>query len=414
MPTPPPTRTIAAVDVFPTLLPLAKTFTFASGSTGAAGERAPHVFVRVTDSQGETGWGEARPVPAWSYETLETVTTTLRRYLGPAVVGLPVHDRVGLQRAMFRTIGRGPSPGQPIAKCALDMAVHDLCARAAYSAPALRPHSERHPEASLSHTGLPLRAFLGGSPAPHTVALSYTVTPHTPEEAAADVTSGLAEGYRHFNFKAGLGKGPNGVHEDIALAEAIHRAAGPDSFLWADANQGYQLHQARLAAEGFRAAGVNVLEQPLPADQLPLMRQLRASTALPLAVDESSVGPADFLSYVREGLVDYLVIKLARSAGVWPTMEQLAIASAAGLPFLVSGLTETLLAKTAACQVASVYGFAGPAALNGSQFIDPTAELALFPHKPEIERAGAVHLPQTPGIGVTPDLAALKEYAADV
>ena len=184
--------------------------------------------------------------------------------------------------------------------------------------------------------------------------------------------------------------------------------------MWADANQGYRLHHARLAAAGFLHAGVNLLEQPLPADQLPLLRQLRAATTLPLAVDESTVGPPDFLHHVREGLVDYLVIKLARSAGCWPTLQQLAIADAAGLPFLISGLTETLLAKTAACQVAAVYGFEGPAALNGTQFIDQTAELALFPTKPEVERTGAVHLATTPGIGVEPTLDALKTYAASV
>src|SRR5687767_3247947 len=179
--------TIAAVDVFPTLLPLSKTFTFASGSTGAAGERAPHVFVRVTASDGQEGWGEARPVPSWSYETLETVTTTLRRYLTPAVIGLPITDRHQLHRRMFRAIGRGPSPGQPIAKCALDMAIHDLCARAAH---------------------LPLRAYLGGSPNPHTISLSYTVTPHTPQEATQDVSDALSAGYLHFNFKAALNQSP--------------------------------------------------------------------------------------------------------------------------------------------------------------------------------------------------------------
>src|SRR5687767_4776185 len=202
--------TIAAVDVFPTLLPLSKTFTFASGSTGAAGERAPHVFVRVTASDGQEGWGEARPVPSWSYETLETVTTTLRRYLATAVIGLPITDRRQLHQRMFRAIGRGPSPGQPIAKCALDMAVHDLCARAA---------------------NLPLRAYLGGSPNPHSVTLSYTVTLHTPDEAAADVSDALKQGYHHFNFKAGIGQGPNGVQEDAALAEAIRHTAGPTSFV---------------------------------------------------------------------------------------------------------------------------------------------------------------------------------------
>jgi muconate cycloisomerase len=66
-----------------------------------------------------------------------------------------------------------------------------------------------------------------------------------------------------------------------------------------------------------------------------------------------------------------------------------------------------LLAKVAACQVASVYGFAGPAALNGSQYLD---EGALYPEKGRIEFDGAVHLPEGPGIGVRPDERALREF----
>ena len=58
---------------------------------------------------------------------------------------------------MQATIGRGPSTGQPIAKAALDLAVHDLCARAA---------------------GMSLRTFLGGGDERSCVGWSFTVTAH--------------------------------------------------------------------------------------------------------------------------------------------------------------------------------------------------------------------------------------------
>ena len=53
-----------------------------------------------------------------------------------------------------------------------------------------------------------------------------------------------------------------------------------------------------------------------------------------------------------------------------------------------------------------LYGFAK---LNGSQFTD---ESDLFPHKAEMERQGAVHLNDAPGIGVRPDEDALRALAA--
>ncbi len=372
--------TIQQIQVFPVRLPMIRTFTFASGSAGTAGGTAPHVFVKIVDSEGRVGWGEGRPVPQWSYETLETVASTIRHHLAPAIVGLPVTDRWELQRRLFRAIGRGPSTGQPIAKAAVDMAVHDLCAKAA---------------------GMSLRAFLGGSNERRTMALSYTLTGHDAPSIRSEMAAGRAEGFIHYNFKAAVTP-----ETDIEVAETVRAEIGPGGFLWADANQGFELHAARRVAQAFEAIGVDVLEQPLPADQFHQMRALRQSTAIPLAVDEASVSPADFFHYAAAGLVDYLVIKVTRSGGIWPTLQQMGVAAAAGLPLLVSGLTDGFLTKVAVCQVALAFGFSGPAALNGTQFTD---ESTLFPHKAQMEYGGAVHLNDRPGIGVEPDEDALRE-----
>jgi L-alanine-DL-glutamate epimerase-like enolase superfamily enzyme len=376
-------RTIREVQVHPVRVPVTATFRFSSGSAGAAGERAGLVLVRVVDSEGCHGWGEGRPMPQWSYETLETVTTVLRLHLGPAVLGTPVTDRWELHHRMHAAIGRGPSTGQPVAKAALDLAVHDLCARAA---------------------GLPLRCVLGGGPQRRTVALSHTVMAHDGPSAHEEVTAARAAGFRHFNFKVAVE-----ARTDLAVAGAVRDAAGPEAFVWADANQGLTLPQALALAPGLADAGVDLLEQPFPADRTHLMRALRLHCPLPLAVDESTVSPADLFTYVAAGLVDSFVLKLTRSGGIFPSVAQLHVADAAGLPFVTSGLTDGLLTKLAACQVATAFGSRGPAALNGSQFLD---ESALYPRKAEVESNGEVRLPDTPGIGVEPDPAGLAELAA--
>lgn len=375
-------RTIQSIDLFPVGIPLTRTFVFASGSAGAQGERAPHIFVRITDSEGAVGWGEARPVPQWSYETMETVCSTIENYLAPALTGLEIWDRHGAQERMFKVIGRGPSTGQPIAKAALDMALHDLCARA---------------------SNLPLRCFLGGSRESDRVELSWTVTAHDPAQVEDDVAEGRAAGLKHFNFKAGVTP-----ETDAAVARALQEAAPAGAFLWADANQGLGLAEATRLAGQLREAGIDVLEQPFPADQFQLMQSLRARTPLALAIDESSVSPADFFHYASARLVDYLVIKVNRSGGLLLSLQQAAVAKACGLPILTSGLTESLLAKCAACQVTLVSGSKGPAALNGSQFLD---ESLLFPEKSNMEQEGTVVLGDGPGIGVQPDMEGLRKLA---
>ena len=101
---------------------------------------------------------------------------------------------------------------------------------------------------------------------------------------------------------------------------------------------------AKYVARAFEEIGVGILEQPLPADQFSAMTELRRATRIALAVDEASVSPGDFLNYAwpREWSI-ILIIKVTRSGGLWPSLQQIAIAQAAGLPMLVSGLTDQAL-----------------------------------------------------------------------
>ncbi|MBT4046425.1 MAG: hypothetical protein HOF11_23190 [Rhodospirillaceae bacterium] len=364
---------IRTIEVFPVQLPVLRSFNFASGSGGQAGETITLIYVKIVGSEDSVGWGECRPVPQWSSETAETAISTIEYYLKPVLLGHPVWDRYGAHGKMNAAIQAGPTTGQPIAKAAIDMALHDLLSRRAK---------------------VPLRQFLGGTHERNSIDLSFTVTAHDKAGVMDQVNGAREDGFRHFNFKAAVER-----KTDLVVAETIRSLMDEDGFLCADANQGYGIADAKYAAAGFQEIGVNVLEQPLPADQLLLMRELRRATQIPLAVDEASVSPANFFEYARTGLVDYLVIKVTRSGGIWPSSQQIAIAQEAGLGLLVSGLSDGMLAKLATCQLVSVFDFHGPAALNGSQFIDDSG---LFPTKSSVETGGKVTLNDEAGIGLVP------------
>jgi L-alanine-DL-glutamate epimerase-like enolase superfamily enzyme len=70
---------IATIDVFPVRYPTGR----------------PAVLVRIADDTGINGWGESVPIPKWSDETLETVTTTIRKYLAPELIGRDPADIQG-------------------------------------------------------------------------------------------------------------------------------------------------------------------------------------------------------------------------------------------------------------------------------------------------------------------------------
>src|ERR1700740_1309073 len=52
----------------------------------------PSIVVRLTDENGVQGWGQSVPIETWTYETVESVESTLRHYLAPAILGADPSD----------------------------------------------------------------------------------------------------------------------------------------------------------------------------------------------------------------------------------------------------------------------------------------------------------------------------------
>jgi len=68
---------IAEIEVFPVNYPMTGRFKFFEGPEGHIIGRAAAI-IKITADDGTIGWGESVPIPKWSYETLESVTTTIR------------------------------------------------------------------------------------------------------------------------------------------------------------------------------------------------------------------------------------------------------------------------------------------------------------------------------------------------
>ena len=86
----------------------------------------PSILVRLTDENGIEGWGQSVPVETWTYETVESVETTLRHYLAPAILGADPSDLADVHARMERAIRPSFSVGQPLCKAGIDLACYDL------------------------------------------------------------------------------------------------------------------------------------------------------------------------------------------------------------------------------------------------------------------------------------------------
>jgi muconate cycloisomerase len=372
---------IEAIEVTIVNLPCKSTFHLAGGDFSQAGQPTPRALVKVVGSNGVAGWGEVTPCPTWCYETSETITSTLRKYLGPALVGMPAWNLDAICRKMDRVINPGATIGQPLAKSGIDVAVHDMLART---------------------LGVPLYVLLGGKRLDQ-IQLSYIVSAKDPDEAAAQAKRGLELGYTAFKIKVGL----HGEEQDFAIVAAVHEVAPKGTFLWVDANQGYGLDNAIGQAKRMATLGVAAFEQPLRGSRPSEFRRLVEMGAVPIAIDESLCSPTDLVEYIKAGAVDLPVAKVQRCGGLWWSGQFCSIAEAAGLRLMGSGLCETDLGLATGVHLFAAFGIDLPCDLNGRQFVE-----SAYLSRTLTVAQGRVTVPDAPGSGVEVDESLVRRFDA--
>ncbi|HEY6027246.1 MAG TPA: enolase C-terminal domain-like protein [Pseudolabrys sp.] len=330
----------------------------------------PTVVLRLTDDNGLEGWGQSVPIETWTYETTESVETTLRHYLAPALLGADPRDIADIHARMERAIRPSFSVGQPLCKAAVDLACYDLWGQ---------------------QTKQPVTALLGGAKTDR-VRLSWTINAPTLAGAERLLEQGRALGYANFNIKVGS---PQTTAYDLDLVRTV-TAFAPGGFHWCDANTSYDLDTALTMAPKFADLGLKALESPLPPNRFRDYRALKRQSALPILMDEGIVAPAEVDEFIALDMLDGIAMKVARCGGLWNATRIATLLRDHGLLLFASGLTDPELSMAAS---AHFFGWAGldlPAALNGPQYIAErgTGDAAFR------ARGDVMLVPTGPGLGI--------------
>ncbi|RZQ59699.1 mandelate racemase/muconate lactonizing enzyme family protein [Amycolatopsis suaedae] len=373
---------VERVETFAVALPTLRSFGVSGGAVTTAGKPSLRVLVKVS-ADGVSGWGESTPIPAWTYETAESIVSTIDRYLAPAILGLPCWDLDRINRAFDRAINRGFSIGAPLARAGVDVALHDLLGKA---------------------IGVPV-GVLWGQRRAETVPLGWMVSGQSPAEVADRVAEGTEAGYSAFKVKIGL----HDVPTDLAVVRAV-RDAAPDAPLWVDANQGYAPDVALRVARELSTLDVHAFEQPVPANDVVGLRRLCRDCPVPVALDESLRHPSDLATFTRLEAVDIAIAKVQRNAGLTLSRRLCSLAEDNGVRLMGSGLTDSDVGLAASVHLFAAYGIDIPVDLNGRQFVDSvyaTGETVRI-------RDGVAEVPAGPGLGVEVDEAVVRELAVDV
>ena len=296
-------------------LPLENPFTISRGTQ----TDAENVIVRVTDDAGMTGIGGAAPSSHYG-ETADTVAAVM-----PAL--LDAVERVGDPHAV-RAIEaelRAVVNGNPAARCAVSIAVHDLAAK---------------------RLGVPLYRLWGLDPsaAPKT---SFTVGLDETERVREKAAAAVEAGYDVLKIKLGSDR-------DRELIDAV-RDAAPDARIRVDANEAWAPKAAVAKSAWLADRDVEFVEQPVPAENPEGLRYVYERSELPIAADESCVTAADVPAIADR--CDIANLKLMKTGGLSEARRLVAAARAHGLEVMCGCMIESNASIAAAAQLAPLLDY---------------------------------------------------------
>jgi L-alanine-DL-glutamate epimerase-like enolase superfamily enzyme len=346
-------------------------------SFGEMRER-PALFVRIEDGDGQSGWGEV-----WcNFPSVgaEHRTRLINEMLAPMLLGRGVaHPSEVFEHLSAATSVLALQAGEPgpfaQAIAGVDIALWDLFARRAK---------------------LPLWRMLGGiSPRMRVYASGIN-----PTGSVAQAEAAMKRGHRALKLKIGFD-----ADKDRGNLRDLRKLDG-DGFLAVDVNQGWSIEAALQLAPALEQFNLSWLEEPLRADRpWSEWRLLQKRLTIPLAGGENIAGRENFATALSEGVL---------------TVVQPDVAKWGGITGCIAVARDVLASKRHYCPhflgggiglLASAHLLAGSRG-GGLLEVDSNANPLREDFCGTIAdmEDGEIVLPDTPGLGIEPDVAKIEKY----
>jgi o-succinylbenzoate synthase len=331
------------------------------------------LLLRLTDSDGVDGWGEAAPMPehggadlARTAQALDAMVAELGPTLASVGDGLPVSpSQLGAVTAALAP--RWPDAGAALAAVATALA--DLAARRA---------------------GVSLARWLSPAARP-TVWLAAVVGAVAPARAARQAVAALGQGYRTIKVKVGTDE-----IADLERVAMVRAAVGQRARLRADANGAWDPLVAEVMLDALAAHDLEFVEQPVPADQIAALAQLRRRGAVPVAADEALLVPGGVEAVLDREAADVLAIKPSLLGGPARALEIAGRAAERGMAVVVGSAVESAVGRAMALHCAAALPQTDLASGLGTADL-LAADTAVGP----VPDRGQLRLPTGVGLGVT-------------
>jgi L-Ala-D/L-Glu epimerase len=321
----------------------------------AAPPQRRNVWVRL-HRDGVEGWGEAAP-NAFYAEDADTVVGALEVYRAIIERAAP---RADIENDLIAALAsRHPQyPPHPSARCAVSAAMLDLLAREA---------------------GQPVWQYLGlvdqAPPSSFTIGIDDL---EVMREKAREAST-----YSILKIKVGTGR-----DEDILK---MLREEVPAARVRVDANTAWTADQTIALLPMMRDYGIELIEQPVAADDYDGLARVTSVSDIPIIADESCRISEDVEKLA--GKVHGVNIKFAKCGSVLEALRIVKAARLHGMQLMLGCMIESTLGIASAIQIASLMDYVD---------LDGAALLANDPFGgPHIDETGALHFNREPGLGVS-------------
>lgn len=288
--------------------PLREPFVSAAGSSSVR-----ELFVlRLEDSEGRVGFGEAAPLESYDGVSLEGCRAALMD-CQPILAASNGSDHVELiadcaRRAVL-----------PQAVAAIDLALWDLAGR---------------------RESQPVWRLLGAAD-PVALECNQTLAVADRAGAAAGSTAAREAGYRMVKIKVGIG-------DDAGRVAAVRAAAGAEMAIRLDANGAWSVPEAAASLRALAPAGIELCEEAVHG--LDQTAELSLLTDVPLALDETSAAPGA----LDRRVCDALCLKIGRCGGIKGLIDAAHRARTAGYEVYLASTLDGPLGIAAALHAAAV------------------------------------------------------------
>jgi muconate cycloisomerase len=248
----------------------------------------------------------------------------------------------------------------------------------------------------------PVYNLLGGK-VRERIPLSYSIPFGSPEDMAGLARERVEWGHRTIKVKVGS----DDSRRDIAAVKLVRKAIGPEVKLRVDGNMGWQTaKQAIRVIRAMEEHDLELVEQPLPAQDLDGMAEIRRSIGVPLMADESIRNPHSAMQVIRREAADIGNVYVTEAGGLLNASRIFAMFEAAGLPCMIGSMPEFGIGTAAQIHLGVAMTNLGP---------DSDACGVLY-HQQDLLRTplrienGFSYAPEGPGLGVDIDNAILESW----